>query len=431
MGLQRDYTHNKLITKLQKTCCFGNGHGNVKVKYYENEKGIMKMTVSTFKRGLLALLLTLAVGIGFSHVTLAAAASYSTVSSKTVTKTAYHKKSSAGALYNQTHTYKIAALKAHPNTTWYATQRATLKHGNSKGIYLYVSNKGGSIKGWVWHGYLKKGAAPFSLKYAKGATAMDAKTGKVIWSKAGNTARPIASVSKIMTLYLTLQKVNSGSGSWNDVVDTSSKGLRMMGNSASCGGFKFKAGHKYTVKDLYYAAYLDSSNNAAIALGQWVSGSNGAFIRKMNSQAKSWGLKHASFVSASGLENSDLAAFSYSYGSANANKVSPNDVATIARHLITDYPQVVSDGQIGSKTVDGQLCYNYNNLLPGRKYYQSSLNVDGLKTGYTPLAGYCFVGTGQKSGKHRVITVVLHDENEFTETRSLMNHAYKSSSMNN
>ena len=79
---------------------------------------------------------------------------------------------------------------------------------------------------------------------------------------------------------------------------------------------------------------------------------------------------------------------------------------------------------MGSKTVNGQLCYNYNNMLQGRKYYQASLNVDGLKTGYTPLAGYCFVGTGQKAGKHRVITVVLHDENEFTETQSLMNYAY-------
>ena len=383
------------------------------------------------KRGLwvCGLLATLGLGSALTG-TVAQAATYTTVSSKTLTKTAYHKDSTKGALYSQGHTYKIANLKSYPNTTWYATQQATLKHGNSKGIYLYVSNKAGSVKGWVWHGYLAKGKALTGMTYAKGATAMDAKTGKIIWSRAGNTARPIASVSKIMTLYLTLQKIESGKGSWGDVVDTSSKGLIMMGNSASCGGFKFKTGHKYTVKQLYDAAFLASSNNAAIALGQWVAGSNGAFIRQMNAQAKTWGLKHAHFVSASGLENSDLRAFSYSYGSANANQVSPNDVATIARHLITDYPQVLTEGTIGSKTVDGQLCYNYNNLLKGRKYYQSSLKVDGLKTGYTPLAGYCFVGTGQKTGKHRLITVVLHDEDEFTETRTLMNYAYQSSSVN-
>lgn len=376
-------------------------------------------------------MVTLTFGVGLTQAQPAHAATYTTVSSKTIKKTAYHKKTTKGALYNQGHSRKVANLKTYPNTTWYATKQATLKHSNSKGIYLYVSNKAGSVKGWIWHGYLTKGKAPFGLKYAKGAVAMDASTGKVVWSKAANTARPIASVSKIMTLYLTLKKVNSSSGKWSDVVNTSSKGLVAMGNDAACGGFRFKSGHKYTVKELYYAAYLDSSNNAAIALGKWVAGSNAKFIKKMNAQAKSWDLKHTSFVSASGLENSDLKAFGYNYGSANANMVSPKDVATISRHLIADYPRVVKDGKIGSKTVDGQSLYNYNNLLSGRKYYQASLNVDGLKTGYTPLAGYCFVGTGQKSGKHRVITVVLHDINEFTETRSLMNHAYKSSSMSN
>ncbi|WP_367377226.1 serine hydrolase [Levilactobacillus cerevisiae] len=358
----------------------------------------------------------------------AQAASYTTVSTSNMTKTAYHKTSTAGAIYNQTHTKKIAALKTYPNTTWYATQKATLQHGNTKGIYYYVSNSGGTVKGWVWHGYLTKGKA-FSLKYAKNAIAMDYTTGKAVWSKSANTARPIASVSKLMTLYLVLKKVDGSATAWNQVVDTSSKGLIAMSKSSACGGFVFQTGHKYTVKQLYDAALLDSSNNAAIALGKWVAGSNAKFIQQMNAQAKSWNLGKASFVSASGLENSDLKTYGYSYGSANANMVSAKDVALIARHLIQDYPQILTDGSVGSKYVDGQLCYNYNNMLSGRKYYQASLKVDGLKTGYTPLAGYCFVGTGQMAGKHRVITVVLHDENEFTETQSLMKYAYSFSSM--
>ncbi|WP_341778928.1 serine hydrolase [Levilactobacillus sp. HBUAS70063] len=382
------------------------------------------MTISKVKGALLALLFTVTLGAATSVQVTADAATYTTVSSKNVTKTAYHKKSTSGAIYNQAHNKRIATMKGYPNTTWYVTKQATLKHSNSKGIYFYVSNKSGSVKGWIWHGYLKKGKAPFGLKYAKNAVALDYTTGKAVWSKNANTARPIASVSKLMTLYLVLDKIDNGSGKWTDIVKTSNSGLVAMGNSASCGGFKFYSNHKYTVKELYDAALLDSSNNAAIALGQWVSGSNAKFIKKMNAQAKSWNLGKASFVSASGLENSDLKAFGYSYGKANANMVSAKDVALIARHLIKDYPRVLTDGSVGSKTVNGQLCYNYNNMLPGRKYYQASLNVDGLKTGYTPLAGYCFVGTGQKAGKHRVITVVLHDENEFTETQSLMNHAY-------
>ncbi|MGP4118155.1 D-alanyl-D-alanine carboxypeptidase, partial [Levilactobacillus zymae] len=81
----------------------------------------------------------------------------------------------------------------------------------------------------------------------------------------------------------------------------------------------------------------------------------------MNAQAKSWNLGKASFVSASGLENDDLKAFGYAYGSKNANMVSAKDVALIARHLIKDYPRILTDGAVGSKNVDGQLCYNYNN----------------------------------------------------------------------
>ncbi|WP_204122197.1 MULTISPECIES: D-alanyl-D-alanine carboxypeptidase family protein [Levilactobacillus] len=384
------------------------------------------------KRGLMAFAVALTVGGTISAVVPANAASaYKTVSTKTIKKTAYHKKHAKGAIYNKAHTRKVSNLTTHPHTTWYATKQATLKHGKSTGVYFYVKNSKNSVKGWVWHGYLKKGKAPFVLTKAKAAVAMNAKTGKVVWSKNANTARPIASVSKLMTLYLALKKVDGKTSNWNHKVKITSRGLVSMSRSADCGGFHFKLNHSYTVKQLYYAAFLDSSNNSAIALGKWVSGSNGKFIKKMNAQAKSWKLGKAHFVSASGLENSDLRRFGYGYGKANANKVSAKDVAIIARHLITSYPRILKDGKIGSMKVNGQVCHNYNNLLKGRKYYRASLKVDGLKTGYTPLAGYCFVGTGQKKGKQRVITVVLHDENEFTETKSLMDHAYRLSSMNN
>lgn len=145
----------------------------------------------------------------------------------------------------------------------------------------------------------------------------------------------------------------------------------------------------------------------------------------MNKQAKAWKLSKATFVTANGMEQNALRGYGYSTPGGNANRVSAKDVALIAKHLIADHPSVLTYAKIGSLKVAGQRCYNYNNLLPGRKYYQSSLKVDGLKTGFTDLAGYCFVGTGKKSGHNRIITVVLHDANEFTETRSLMNHVYK------
>ena len=391
------------------------------------------MTITSSNRFSRIILITVVALLSmFSFMSLkpaaASAATYSVVSSSNMTKTAYHRASSKGAVYNLSHTKKLANLSSYPNTTWYATKKVTLKHGSTKAIYYAVKNGAGTVSGYVWHSYLAKGKAPLTLKYAKAAVAMDAKTDKVLWSKNANTPRAIASVSKLMTLYLVEQKVANTGSTWNSKVTTSYSGLKRMGTSSVYGGFKFTQ-NSYTVKQLYQAALIESSNNAAIALGQWVAGGstpsyNTKFISMMNAQAKKWNLGNATYVSANGMEQSALRSYGYSVSGGDANMVSAKDVALIAKHLITDYPAVLTDSSRGSLTVAGQLCYNYNNLLPGRKYYDSALKVDGLKTGYTALAGYCFVGTGQKSGHDRLITVVLHDEDEFTETRSLVQYVY-------
>lgn len=359
----------------------------------------------------------------------ASSSSYKTVSTTALKKTPYHKSSTKGAVYNASHTKKVANLKTYPYTTWYATAKVTLKHGSSKALYYKVKNGSGTVSGIVWHKYLKAGTSPFGLKYAKSAVALDVNTNNNVWTKNANTARPIASLSKLMTLYLVRQKISQGKGTWSSKVTTSNAGLKKLGKSNVFGGFKFNH-NTYTVRQLYLAGLIESSNNAAIALGQWVAGGstpayNKKFIGMMNNQAKEWGLKHSSFVSASGMEQNSLAPYGYSIGaSKNANYVSASDIAQISRHFVVDYNDILTDASVKSMKVDGQTLHNYNNLLPGRKYYQKSLNVDGLKTGYTDPAGYCFVGTGRKSGHDRIITVVLHDENEFTETRSLMNYVY-------
>lgn len=391
----------------------------------------MTTTQTQVQRTVFVMIAFLMAIFGLMTTTISAsAASYSVVSTTSMTSTAYHRTSTSGAVYNLAHTKKLASLSNYPNTTWYATKKVVLKHGSTKAIYYAVKNGAGTVSGYVWHKYLTAGKAPLSLKYAKAAVAMNASTGKVLWSKNANTPRAIASVSKLMTLYLVEQKVDDTSATWDSKVTTSYSGLKSMGNSSTYGGFKFTK-NSYTVKQLYDAALIESSNNAAIALGQWVAGGstpsyNTKFIKLMNAQAAKWNLGRASFVSANGMEQSALRSYGYSVSGGNANLVSAKDVALIAKHLINDYPAVLTDASKGSLTVSGQLCYNYNNLLPGRKYYQASLNVDGLKTGYTGLAGYCFVGTGKKSGHDRLITVVLHDEDEFTETRSLMNYVYNS-----
>ncbi|MGO3400111.1 MAG: D-alanyl-D-alanine carboxypeptidase family protein [Lentilactobacillus parabuchneri] len=377
-----------------------------------------------------AAVFTIGVGLSTQAPTVSASsATYKTVATTSIKKAPYHKKSSAGAIYNASHTKKVANLKTYPYTTWYATAKVTLKHGSSKALYYKVKNASGSVSGIVWNKYVTPGKSPFGLKYAKSAVALDVNTNNNVWTKNPNTARPIASLSKLMTLYLVRQKIAQGKGTWSSKVNTSNAGLKRLGKSNVFGGFKFNH-NSYTVRQLYLAGLIESSNNAAIALGQWVAGGstpayNKKFIGMMNNQASEWHLKHSSFVSASGMEQNSLQPYGYSIGaSKNANYVSASDIAQISRHFIVDYNDILTDASVKSMKVDGQTLHNYNNLLPGRKYYQKSLMVDGLKTGYTDPAGYCFVGTGRKSGHDRIVTVVLHDENEFTETRSLMNYVY-------
>lgn len=263
------------------------------------------------------------------------------------------------------------------------------------------------------------------ISKASAAVALDSNKNKFIYAHNENKPMKVASLAKLMTLYLTIQKAQKNN-SWNQSVDTSNPGLVKLSYDPELGGFKFKRGHKYTVRELYKAALIQSSNNAAIALGQWVAGNNKKFIQMMNAQAKAWHL-NAHFVSSSGLENTDLKKFGYAQVGAKdaANMVTAKSMAEIADHVLSVYPQIINDSKKTSDKVDGQTLYNENGLLENKPFYEPSLHVDGLKTGYTEAAGLCLVATGKKPGKDRLITVVINDSSEFSDTAKLMKMVYK------
>ncbi|WP_105956446.1 D-alanyl-D-alanine carboxypeptidase family protein [Apilactobacillus quenuiae] len=278
---------------------------------------------------------------------------------------------------------------------------------------------------------ISKKLNPDLLSKPEAMVAIDAKTGQIVYAHNENKPEKIASLSKLMTLYLVIQKAQKING-WSQVVNTSNPNLIRMGQSYDLGGFDFHKHHKYTVRELYKAALIRSSNNAAIALGEWVAGSNKKFIHMMNQQAKIWQLK-AHFVSSSGLENNDLKHYSYNQlGDINdGNEVSAKAIGEIAVYILKEYPAIVNDSK-KTATYDGdQDIYNENNLLPGKEFYDPSLNIDGLKTGYTDNAGLCFVGTGKIKNKDRLVTVTLNDSDEFSNTIRLMKFVYKNSSLYN
>lgn len=249
-------------------------------------------------------------------------------------------------------------------------------------------------------------------KHSSATYVMNMDTNQVYYQKNADTKRAVASTAKLMTLYLAVQKAQNTNG-WNQKVKIS-KSLAKMSRNKSLGSYVLKANHSYTVRNLYRATLIASSNSAAIALGQWVSGTNNNFIRLMNEQAQAFGIEsEARFVSASGLENYDLYPYYIRYGGRyDYNRVSAKALAVIASQLLKLYPAIVNDAKYYRYYQSGQTMHNTNELLQGGLRYVPSIFVDGLKTGYTPLAGNCLVSTSQLPGKNRVIIVTLNDRYE-------------------
>ena len=243
---------------------------------------------------------------------------------------------------------------------------------------------------------------------AKEAYVMDAETGQVLYQKNGNTKRPIASLSKLMTLYLTKKAIDNHQITWNQKVPVDDQ-LRRMSKSYEVGGFRIKRSKEYTVRDLYKAALIASSNPSAIALGKLVGGGNNTeFIKMMNEQAHAWGID-ATFVSSSGLDNTDLSKYHYQVPHTTSkaqNMVSAKAISTVAAKVLAIFPTITQWSKQPSMKVGTQVLVNSNRLLPGSAFYHKSTHVDGLKTGFTVNAGLCITVTYWHDGRHLIATII-------------------------
>lgn len=247
---------------------------------------------------------------------------------------------------------------------------------------------------------------------AKAAISVDAKTGKVLYAKNATTALPIASMTKLITVYLLREAIKSGKVKWTDKI-TPDHEIYKISQDKSLSNVPLRADGSYSVKELYQATLIYSANAAAMELGDIVAGSQDKFIDMMNKKLQSWGISDATIVNACGLDNSDLGEYIVSGTSkTDENRMSAKDMAIVAQKLLTDFPDVLDTTSIAHKTFragtdDATKMDNWDWMLPGLVYNQSDLNVDGLKTGTTDAAGECFTGTATKNGM-RIITVVLN-----------------------
>lgn len=265
---------------------------------------------------------------------------------------------------------------------------------------------------------------------AKSAILVDAETGKILYAKNPDEKLPPASMTKMMTEYLVLEAIDKGKIGWDTKMQVSDYAYEISANPGFS-GIGLRQNVDYNVRELYEAMAIYSDNATTIMLGELIAGSEGEFVELMNEKGEEMGLIDFEFVNTTGLENADLGE-NYPEGTEadGINYLSARSSALLAYHLINDYPESLEISSIPETDFDGQTIVNWNRMLPHegsnfKQFYYEG--VDGLKTGQTNLAGYCFTGTAERGGQ-RLITVVMGTDSEaqrFKETAKLLDYGYE------
>lgn len=262
--------------------------------------------------------------------------------------------------------------------------------------------------------------APLEIN-AKAAILVDNNSGRILYEQNIDEQLEPASTSKMMTEYLVLEHVMNGSISWDDKV-TASEYAGWMGINGGSAVY-LAEGERHTVRELFTAVAIASANDAAVALAEHISGSESDFARLMNQKAKEMGLTGTYFVNASGYPTEDME--KYQSDLPGTNLMTTRDAAILAWYLLNDYPQILeTSSKARLEFRPGQVHTNVNFMLPELIYGYDGL--DGLKTGYTRQAGYCFTGTAKKNDI-RLISVVFGTtslDKRAAETRKLLNYGF-------
>ncbi len=242
---------------------------------------------------------------------------------------------------------------------------------------------------------------------AKGYILMDYNTGQVLVEKNAHERLNPASLTKLMTAYVAGQEVNSGNVTLNDRVTISKNAWAK--NFPDSSKMFIEVGTSVALMDLYRGLIVQSGNDASVAIAEHVAGSEGAFVGLMNSWAKRLELDNTAYTNPHGLDSEGL----YS---------TPYDIARLSQAIIRDLPTIYPLYSETSYSYNGITQYNRNGLLRDR-----SLNVDGMKTGYTSGAGYS-LATSATNGDMRLISVVMGSsstKSRESESKQLLSYGFR------
>ncbi len=223
---------------------------------------------------------------------------------------------------------------------------------------------------------------------AAGAIVIDCQTGEVYYEKSADVPRHAASMTKVMSVYLVLEEIKAGRLSFSTPIKASPYASRISRDIDYSGLENLHEGATYPVDTLLKLVMTASCNGSIIALAEHVAGSEPAFVDKMNAKAVEWGVS-AHYADCTGYHD-------------EGNAVSPRAQAEIARRAINEHPEILNYSSLKSTTFQGETFYSTNKLLREGTFQ----GIDGLKTGTTTAAGYCFTGTASRSGR-RIISVVM------------------------
>ena len=235
------------------------------------------------------------------------------------------------------------------------------------------------------------------------AVLMEFSTGKVLYEKSAHEKRPCASITKVMTLLLVFEAIDSGVLHYDDVLTASAHAAGMGGSD-----IWRKVGEQMTVDDLMKACVVMSANDAAVVLAEAVAGTEESFVARMNARAAELGMADTTFKNCNGLDE-------------DGHLTSAYDVAVMSRALmehekIFDYTLIWIDYVRGGQT----------QLVNTNKLVRSYNGIKGLKTGTTSAAGSCISAAAERNGM-TLIGVVLGAENtkdRFSAASSLLDYGF-------
>ncbi len=260
------------------------------------------------------------------------------------------------------------------------------------------------LMGW---GSVPAGAGGFEVA-GQSAILMDPDSGQILFSHDPHKKSEPASITKIMVMLLIQEAIDRGEMAMDDMVTVSRHAQSMHGSQ-----IYLQSGDRVSVYDLLKAVAISSANDATVALAEYYSGSESAFVRLMNRRAEELGMENTHFENTTGLPPEEGEHYSSAY-----------DIALMSQEFVK-YPELLEMTSIWMEYLDlpnrQAMLVNFNRLV------RSYPGVDGIKTGHTTRAGYCLAATAERDGR-RFIAVIMNVDSEETreeEMIRLLDYAFR------